>query len=324
MSKDEKLYWVQLNTKGAKPGAISHHSAVIKDDEMYIYGGEKQNGDNNPDLFSLNLKTLEWKVIHWSEGIKPEPRDDHSIAQAEDGFYIFGGFASGKRMNDLFKFTYETKKWECLWEYNDVNEFSPEEKQKEWPCPRSGQAIAYHNNIYLFGGRNDYNDRLGDTWEFNLASKKWRLLELDASPIGRSGHTLTVESDRMILFGGIVEITKELNEIEQFDFKTGTWTSIDDKSDQHSFSPIHSPMRAKEKLNETAPVKSDSDLKNISIKRENGNKSMKKINKKDAPAEPDERDPNFHLLKPIPKHDKNKKNLFLNQSKKASMKSEMK
>lgn len=64
MSKDEKLYWVQLNTKGAKPGAISHHSAVIKDDEMYIYGGEKQNGDNNPDLFSLNLKTLEWKVIH--------------------------------------------------------------------------------------------------------------------------------------------------------------------------------------------------------------------------------------------------------------------
>ena len=276
MQDDEKLHWVEISTKGAKPGAISHHSAVIKGDEMYLYGGAKEYGEDNPDLYWLNLKTLEWKVVHWDGETKPEPRDDHSMAAADDGFYIFGGYVEGKRMNDLYKFTYETRKWELLWEYRDVNEFSPEDKQKECPWPRTGQAIAYFDNkVYLFGGRDDFNDRHNDTWEFSVASKKWEKLNCDASPVGRSGHTTIVESNRMILFGGIVEITKEINEIEQFDFASKKWTAIDDKSDQHKLAPINSPMRIKEKMNETAPVRSDNDLKNLTIKRDAANKSMK-------------------------------------------------
>ena len=69
--------------------------------------------------------------MHSDSDDKAKPRDDHSMAAADDGFYIFGGFVDGKRMNDLYKFTYDTKKWECLWSFKEVNEFYSEEQQKE-------------------------------------------------------------------------------------------------------------------------------------------------------------------------------------------------
>ena len=46
---------------------------------MFIFGGMKSDGECNDDLFALNLKSLEWKVIHPEGDVKPEGRDDHCI-----------------------------------------------------------------------------------------------------------------------------------------------------------------------------------------------------------------------------------------------------
>jgi len=67
-------------------------------------------------------------------------------------------------------------------------------------------------------------------------------------------------------------------------------------------------------MNETAPIRSDSALKAIAIKREIGNKSMKKNHTRVSLLEPDEEDPNFHLLKPIPKQTKKSKSKVKNES----------
>ena len=142
-------------------------------------------------------------------------------------------------------------------------------------------CIAYYNNkLYVFGGRNDFNDKLNDTWEFDLSTKKWTLIEVEEAPIGRSSHSIVIESNRLILFGGIVEITKEINEIHQFDLTTKKWSTIDDKSDQHKSERLNSPVRGNDRMNETAPVRSDENLKSLANKtmaqkRENANKSMK-------------------------------------------------
>lgn len=157
--------------------------------------------------------------------------------------------------------------------------------------------------MYLFGGRNDFNDKLSDTWEFDLASKSWTKLDIDEQPIGRSHHSLVSESEsnRMILFGGIVEITKEINEIHQFEFGSNQWTTIDDKSDHEPMTPA---KKAEIKMNETAPVRSNNAMKTLELKRDANNKSMKKIQSRGDLLEPDETDKNFHLLKPVPKNKK--------------------
>eukprot|EP00343_Euplotes_focardii_P006161 CAMPEP_0205809666 /NCGR_PEP_ID=MMETSP0205-20121125/13914_1 /ASSEMBLY_ACC=CAM_ASM_000278 /TAXON_ID=36767 /ORGANISM="Euplotes focardii, Strain TN1" /LENGTH=166 /DNA_ID=CAMNT_0053087161 /DNA_START=120 /DNA_END=617 /DNA_ORIENTATION=- len=61
-------------------------------------------------------------------------------------------------------------------------------------------------------------------------------------------------------------------------------------------------------MNETAPVRGNqNDMTSITLNRDNGNKSMKKLHKKKTDlTESDEKDQNFHLLKDIPKYNKKK------------------
>jgi hypothetical protein len=87
---------------------------------------------------------------------------------------------------------------------------------------------SHGKSVIIFGGRNDFNDMLEDTWEFDRLEKKWSKIVGDNHPVGRSSHTLTMDGERLILFGGIVDITKEINELHMFDFKTKIWKGIDD------------------------------------------------------------------------------------------------
>lgn len=147
-----------------------------------------------------------------------------------DDLYIFGGFVDGVRGNDLHVYNFPSKTWKCLFDIHPYEEIEP---SKEFPVPRSGQAMGVSGGkVVVFGGRNDFNDMLDDTWQFDIASKSWTLLDCDPNPVGRANHSLTVDGSRMVLFGGIVEITKEINELHQFDFGSSSWSSIDDESSE--------------------------------------------------------------------------------------------
>jgi len=75
--------------------------------------------------------------------------------------------------------------------------------------------------MYIFGGQDDENNKLCDVWEFDIESEVFTLIELlpnSYQPSPRSGHSSTIFNDKMYIFGGILELTKELNELLAFDF----------------------------------------------------------------------------------------------------------
>jgi hypothetical protein len=51
---------------------------------------------------------------------------------------------------------------------------------KQMPCPRAGHsAIIFHKNsgeacMIIFGGKDDDNNKLSDTWIFNFSTREWR------------------------------------------------------------------------------------------------------------------------------------------------------
>jgi N-acetylneuraminic acid mutarotase len=55
--------WHLLDTTGPNPGAISHHSSVVYNDRMYLFGGSKANGEENQRYFSLDLKSYRWDMV---------------------------------------------------------------------------------------------------------------------------------------------------------------------------------------------------------------------------------------------------------------------
>lgn len=90
----------------------------------------------------------------------------------------------------------------------------------------------YEHGMYIFGGKDDDNNKLNDLWKLDLQELKWiELKSADGSePMERSGHRCDIYANYMVLFGGIYEITKELNDFYLYDFKENKWITLFEES----------------------------------------------------------------------------------------------
>ena len=135
---------------------------------------------------------------------------------ANGSFYIFGGFVNGSRTNELAIFEMANsqtveKKMIC-------------ENSTDGSCPKpraSCSSAVYQDKLYVFGGQDDDNNKLDDLWCFDNATQQWQRIQIEDGalrPPGRSGHRAVVHGDKMYIFGGILELTKELNDMLVYDF----------------------------------------------------------------------------------------------------------
>ena len=98
----------------------------------------------------------------------PRPRDDHSLSTKGSAAYLFGGFISGSRANDLWSAIYDDKnngvQWNVLSQLDD----------KGLPRRNSHSTVIHGESLFVFGGQDDDSNKLDDLWEYNLNTKKWQ------------------------------------------------------------------------------------------------------------------------------------------------------
>lgn len=82
--------------------------------------------------------------------------------------------------------------------------------------------------LYIHNGHDNDNEKISDLWKYDLESNQWTQIEQlgEVPPVsklilnlifqGRNGHTLELHDGYLIMFGGILEITKESEEIYIF------------------------------------------------------------------------------------------------------------
>ena len=82
--------------------------------------------------------------------------------------------------------------------------------------------------MYVFGGKDEDNEKLNDFWQFDFATNTWTQMEDDQenSIISRSGHSACIYKDYMVVFAGIHEVTKELDDMSAYCFKTNKWIHL--------------------------------------------------------------------------------------------------
>ena len=101
-----------------------------------------------------------------------------------DCMVIFGGFSFGERTNDIWKYYFNTNTWEKA-----VN------KGTDAPCPRAGHSAVINSTnqhgdfMYIFGGKDDDNNKLNDTWKFDFFKGIWTQIGQKDEPVERSGHS---------------------------------------------------------------------------------------------------------------------------------------
>jgi N-acetylneuraminic acid mutarotase len=103
-------------------------------------------------------------------------------------------------------------------------------KDEPAPCARSGHSASILNGtMFVFGGKNQELEKLNDLWSFNIPDQVWKQIvyrEHSYVPLSRSGHVTEMYRNQLVLFGGIHEVTRELNDLCVFSFKTNEWITL--------------------------------------------------------------------------------------------------
>lgn len=103
-----------------------------------------------------------------SSTAKMPPRDDHALCDCGDGsFMVFGGFVNGFRVDELLRFKPSQTSIEC-------EHVAGGKSACKGPKPRTSQAGGFYNNhFFVYGGQDDENNKLGDLWDYDCATKTW-------------------------------------------------------------------------------------------------------------------------------------------------------
>jgi Galactose oxidase, central domain len=136
---------------------------------------------------------------------------------------VYGGFVKGVRTNQIDKFLFQENRWVKV----NVPPTSPMPKAR---CGHS--AVIHQNSMWIFGGKDDDNRKLNDLWRFDLGTNTWQEIKVQGPlPTERSGHSMEVfEGQYLLIFGGIYEITKELNDLHMFDLTKKKWITVFEES----------------------------------------------------------------------------------------------
>ena len=168
---------------------------------------------NQNQMYRLDMQSLNWDSVQTrpevaDRGDLPMQIDEHTVCVDGTKVIVFGGFEDGSRTNKVRTFDLETHKWALV-----------ELASEDAPKPRAGHSASYHDEcMYIFGGKDDDNMKLNDFWKLDLVQRKWTCIETAGNtPQARSGHSAIVYEGKIFLFGGIFEVTKELNDCHLYD-----------------------------------------------------------------------------------------------------------
>jgi hypothetical protein len=225
--------WKQIVSPLPRPAARCAHSAVLFDDQVYVFGGELATTDqfhHYRDLWCYNIKSKKWREVK-PLGLGPTPRSGHRCVVWRNFMILFGGFYEALRetprwFNDLWVYNFSSNTWrECKYS-----------KLATLPDARSGfifglnQASSNSDTAFLYGGFSKVKNP-GDLSEGKIHTDGWSLnlkplLKEDTSgpdslptwnrltrkgeyPSPRVSASGVAHKHRLLVFGGVLDDEKD-------------------------------------------------------------------------------------------------------------------
>lgn len=203
-----KGIFTQLNG-GATPRY--NHSSVAIDGKIYTFGGQYRSGGTVGDLWVYDSATNAWAQL--ASG--PPSRWGHCAVAYGGKMYIQGGYGfitgvSGSTITNTF-FVYDPA----------LNTWS---ELPVGPSVYNASMVVIGSKFYVYGGYGgSTNSHCPDLWEYDPATKKWKLLKEATNR--RSDHTAVVMNGLMYVFGGN-RGAGYFNDLYYYDPATDTWTQL--------------------------------------------------------------------------------------------------
>ena len=185
-----EIYNIENNTwaQGASLPRNACGMAICIDDvneKIYVLGGKASiQGDITGEMNVYDIKTNTWTTI-----IPGMPYASvNPCCEFYDGrIYIFGGDKSSAAN---FRYTIATNQWDYV---------EPTPVKRTRTC-----SVIVDNNIYIFGGVNEYSFADGSIEVYNIITNTWTTL-----PLGISNHingSCEYYNGNIYIFGGISDV----------------------------------------------------------------------------------------------------------------------
>jgi hypothetical protein len=176
------------------------------------------------DLWEYDIKNNKWKIYETKTKF---PIYGHSLVYDKecDSFYIYGGKYKDLLNKEIYKFSFEKNEFEKL-EVKNKTHLSVmliTKGQEQRPCTRCFHTMSLINNeLFVFGGIDEFNNKLDDIWSYNLSTNMWKHIEcvgMFSNPTPKVGHTSSIlREDQMLVFGGESTTSHQL-----FDIHSKKW-----------------------------------------------------------------------------------------------------
>jgi len=213
--------WTNLNPPASPSPRMGHAMAYDSEsDRIVLFGGERAILFG--DTWSYDFNTNTWTNLNPPES--PSPRSGHAMAydSRSDRIILFGGATQGGFLGDTWAYDLGTNTWTNL-------------TSSVGPSARILHAMAFDDpsgRLILFGGYTRELQWSNETWSYDFNTNTWTNLNPPESPSPRTSHAMAYdsESDRIILFGGLVlfggYVQESDNQTWAFDFDTVAWTQM--------------------------------------------------------------------------------------------------
>ncbi|XP_059178870.1 attractin-like protein 1 isoform X2 [Physella acuta] len=195
------------NIKVECPNNCSNHGSCLNETCVCQPGFkgkycERNNSDLNVELINSEHKNLTGRA---------------SVAFVTDdknNLWVFGGYKFGDDNldNNIFRFNTNNNQWTLI----------PD--TKPYPWPRYGHStVFYKNAFYLYGGSHGI-EITRDFWRFDITNNTWE--PLSSGPRNITGHTAHIVNDIMIVVFGYSSDYGYSNDVLEYSFETGNWTTV--------------------------------------------------------------------------------------------------
>ncbi|XP_062600954.1 uncharacterized protein LOC134262580, partial [Saccostrea cucullata] len=172
-----------------QPCTRRHHSAVVHDGVMYVYGGYVDLRGSSSEFWAFHISEEEWELVtpRQTRSDMPEGRHGHTAVVHGRNMWIYGGLAGLTPKSDLWYYNFHVSKWTRM-------------KCRFGPPPLVGHAaVVVKDNMILQGGEQNGELR-NDFWVFSFECLKWTHIEIpNQVPSARMWHSveaITVESKK--------------------------------------------------------------------------------------------------------------------------------
>lgn len=145
----------------------------------------------------------------------------HSLSYiGNDKALLFGGYGMGDFQTEVLDQTWEYDLTTNTW--TDLTPVSP----TSYPVARYYHSSAYIGNetMIMFGGYDENDALLSDTWEYNSSTNTWTEITTTNTPPERYSHDIVyLEDGKALLFGGYDD-TACMDDTWIYDTSTQNWT----------------------------------------------------------------------------------------------------